>query len=100
MAEDSSCCSPYHEEYIQTCVSRILRVYVVKLIAFHQQRDECRIFCCILTTYEEKKNHHTRTSPLQPCQEYGCSVVFLLGCAAEMLFAVVFKHLDFTLKLV
>lgn len=27
----------------------ILRVYVIKLTAFYQREDECRVFCCTLT---------------------------------------------------
>lgn len=29
----------------------ILRIYVIKLAAFYQRKDECRVSCCILTAY-------------------------------------------------
>lgn len=29
----------------------ILRVYIIKLAAFYQREDECRVSCCILTAY-------------------------------------------------
>ena len=29
----------------------ILRIYIIKLAAFYQRKDECRVSCCILTAY-------------------------------------------------
>ena len=51
MAEEPSCRSPYHEEYIQTSVSGNPEDLIVQLTAFYQGEDECRVSCCILTAY-------------------------------------------------
>jgi len=49
MAEELSCRSPYHEEYIQTNTSGNPED-VIKFAAFYQREYECRVFCCILTS--------------------------------------------------